>query len=111
MVRHRKTGAWTISEPSKHTIEAPSGRKFVHVEFNGLGIELAVIDSAGVVHMHTLTGALSKMMPAAGGELSRKSAAHELNVVVGLHWLPLFPAEFKVSEYEQLQTRLQLTAI
>ncbi|PPJ54153.1 hypothetical protein CBER1_01040 [Cercospora berteroae] len=95
MVRHRKTGAWTISEPSKHIIEAPSGRKFVHVEFNGLGIELAVIDSAGVVHMHTLTGALSKMMPAAGGELSRKSASHELNVVVGLHWLPLFPAEFK----------------
>ncbi|KAI5370099.1 putative mediator complex, subunit Med16 [Septoria linicola] len=95
MVRHRKTGAWTMSEASKHPIKAPAGRRFVHIQFNGIGIELAVIDDAGAMHMHTLTGALSKMTLANGGELARKNTSHELNAVVGLHWLPLFPAEFR----------------
>ena len=86
MVRHTKTGAWTISEASKHAIEAPAGRMFVHIQFNGIGIELAIVDDAGVVHMYSLTGALSRMVPAVGGELSRKTSNHKMNAVVGLHW-------------------------
>lgn len=86
MVRHPKTGAWTASEPSKHAIQAPEGRVFVHLQFNGIGIELAVVDDAGVVHMYTLTGALSRMVPAAGGDLSRKTDEHSMNAIVGMHW-------------------------
>lgn len=83
---HSKTGAWAISHASKHAIEAPAGRIFVHIQFNGIGIELAIADDAGVVHMYTLTGALSRMAPAVSGKLSRKTTDHAMNAVVGLHW-------------------------
>lgn len=88
---------WTVSEASKHPIEAPEARKFVHVQFSGIGIDLAVVDNLGTAHLYTLTGALGRMVPASG-DLARVTAVKsELDALVGLHWLQMFPTEFKVS--------------
>jgi mediator of RNA polymerase II transcription subunit 16 len=95
MVRESKTGAWTVSKESRHPIQAPEGRRIKHIQFNGVGIDLAVVDSTGHLHIQTLTGALGKMVPA-NADLARDSTQHELNGVVGLHWLALYPAEFRV---------------
>lgn len=99
LVRDRKTGLWTISKASKSPIEAPMDRNFVHIQFNGVGIDLAVVDDAGTLQVHTLSGALGKMIPSTSSiDLARNGPRRELNDIVGLRWLALFPAEFRVSD-------------
>ncbi|KAF2173213.1 hypothetical protein M409DRAFT_17158 [Zasmidium cellare ATCC 36951] len=96
MIRDKKTAMWTISGESKHPIRAPEGRRFVHIAFSGIGIELAAADNVGTVHIYSLQGPLSRMVPpynAAGAQSN--SSKTESDSVVGLHWLPLFSAEFR----------------
>ncbi|KAF7189771.1 Mediator of RNA polymerase II transcription subunit 16 [Pseudocercospora fuligena] len=94
MIRDKKNGAWTISDDSKYPFKAPEGRKFVHIQFSGIGIDLVVVDDAGHVHLPSMIGAIGKMSTTQG-ELARDDSKHELNAIVGLHWLALFPAEFR----------------
>ena len=97
MVRDKFTGAWTLGDESKSPIEAPSGRKFVHIQFNGVGIDMSVVDSLGTVYLYTLTGPLGKMHLANGDLLRLDSDARDADTIVGMHWLSLYPAEFRVS--------------
>lgn len=99
MVRERKTAIWTISGTSKYPIEAPVGRKFVHLQFSGIGIDLAVVDNLGTVHMFTLTSPLGRMTPSPGHFARDDTPKNELDAVVAMHWLALFPAEFKVRSF------------
>lgn len=94
MIRDKQTGSWIISDDSKHPLKAPEGRRFVHIQFNGIGIDLVAVDDLGHVHLPSLTGALGKMS-VAQAPLARDDTRHELNAIVGLHWLALFPAEFR----------------
>ena len=97
MIRNQKTGHWSLTEDSKHPILAPEGAKFEHVHFSGIGVDLAVADSLGGVHVYTLLGALGKMAAAPTNLRQSETSRGELDVVVGLHWLIMFPTEFKVS--------------
>lgn len=97
MIRDIKASSWKLSVENKHVIEAPEGRKFVHVQFSGLGMDLAIADHVGGVHMYTLLGALGRMGPAPGDYQHAVGPLTELNAVVGLHFLPLFPTELRVS--------------
>ena len=87
-----------MTEESKHPILAPEGAKWEHIQFSGIGIDLAAVDSLGSVYVYTLLGALGKM-PLAPSNINRTDASRsELDVVVGMHWLPVFPTEFKVCD-------------
>lgn len=97
MIRDAKAASWKISDENKHVIDAPNGRKFVHVQFSGLGMDLAIADHVGGLHMYTLLGALGRMGPAPGDYQRAAGPMTELNAVVGLHFLPLFPTELRVS--------------
>ena len=96
-MRDMKTGAWSLTEESKFPIVAPAGTTFEHLQFSGIGIDLAVVDNNGSVHVYTLVGALGKMPPAPSNIPPNENPQSDLNAVVGLHWLPVFPTEFKVS--------------
>lgn len=92
---------WKISTESKHSIPAPEGRKFAHIAFSGIGIEMAAVDNVGTVHIFSLQGPLSRMVVPGGFDaiaLSGNSRT-EADSVVGLHWLPLFSAEFRVGRH------------
>lgn len=97
LVRDMKTKLWTISTASKFPVTAPQGRTFVHVQFSGIGIDLAIVDSSGMVHMRSLAGALGRMVPAERDPTRDIHPKNELDTVVGMHWLGLWPAEFTVS--------------
>lgn len=98
MVKDKKTAMWKISTESKHPIAAPEGRKFVHIAFSGIGIEMAAVDNVGTVHIFSLQGPLSRMVAPGGFDAVALSGTskNEPDSVVGLHWLPLFSAEFRV---------------
>jgi len=96
--RNQKSGEWGLSEESKHLITAAAGRRFVHIQWNGLGIDLAAVDDLGKVQVYSMSGAVGRMQ-AAQGDAFRIDDAHGSNdALVGLHWLPLYPAELRVSE-------------
>ena len=97
LVRNLKTGAWDLAEESKYPVEAPEGVTFEHLQFSGIGIDLAIVDSRGLVQVYTLIGALGKMRAAPSNVLPGDGSGGDLDAVVGLLWLPLFPMEYKVS--------------
>lgn len=99
LIRDKKTAMWTMSDESKHPVHAPEGRKFVHIAFSGIGIELAAVDSVGTVHVYSLQSPLSRMVAAYDGVSREAGTKTEADVVVGLHWLPLWSAEFRVSRH------------
>lgn len=97
LVRKRKTGAWPLSNESEYPIVASEDARFQHMQFSNMGTDLAVIDNHGQVLVHTLTGPLGRM-PLAPHNISRSEVPRsDGDAVVGLHWLPVFPSEFKVS--------------
>ena len=67
-----------------------------HIRFSGIGIDLAAVDDSGQVYVYSLMGALGKM-PLAQRRIEPDEVPRtELDAVVGLHWLPVWPTEFKV---------------
>jgi mediator of RNA polymerase II transcription subunit 16, fungi type len=95
--RDTKTGHWDLTEPSKTPSIAPAGRSFKHIQFSGIGIDLAVADDLGLVHIYTIQAPLGRMVPAAHAIPSNEGERGDLDAVVGLHWLPTYPTEFRVS--------------
>lgn len=77
---------------------APSdGTRWEHVQFSNLGIDLAAVDTLGRVTIYTLTGALGKMHVAPHNIVQSEFPRSDSDAVVGLHWLPVWPNEFRVS--------------
>lgn len=96
MLRDQKTGGWRLSEASKHSIMAPEGRVFVHVHYNGLGSELAIADNLGVIRMYGFGhGVLSRAHHLLDDAI-QSDGRSELDAIVGMHWLSIWPAEFRV---------------
>ncbi|EME49327.1 hypothetical protein DOTSEDRAFT_68189 [Dothistroma septosporum NZE10] len=95
MIRNATAASWKLSDENKHVINAPEGRKFVHIQFSGLGMDLAIVDHVGGLHMYTLLGALGRMGTAPGDYQRAVGPLTELNAIVGLHFLPLFPTELR----------------
>jgi hypothetical protein len=93
--RDTATGKWDLGKDVP--IEVPQGRDnfpFVHLSWNSLGNDLAVMDSAGHVMVFSCAIALDRM------QLVRAELAHpeaEADSVVGVHWLAIYPHEAKVS--------------
>lgn len=85
-----------LSEGSRYPIEAQPGSRFVHIQFSGLGPDLAVVDDVGLVQSYLLTAVLGKMQLINNLSASNDTARMDLDAVVGLQWLASYPAEAKV---------------
>ncbi|KAK3115231.1 Mediator of RNA polymerase II transcription subunit 16 [Teratosphaeriaceae sp. CCFEE 6253] len=96
VMRDQKSGSSELSEESHFPISAPDGVLFVHLQFSGLGTDLAVADSHGGVHVYSLTGVLGRMQAAPADISVNDGVKTELDAVVGLHWLPTWPIEYRV---------------
>lgn len=97
MRRDPKTGIWALSEPSKTPTLAPDGVAFEHIQFSSIGIDLAAADNHGHVRVYALSGALGKMPLAPSNIALEGRDQSEVDVVIGLHWLPTYPTAFKAS--------------
>lgn len=97
-VRNAKSGEWALTEPSKHPIEAPEGVLFEHISASGLGTELAVVDNHGDVHVHSSLNTPLGRLPRSPAQIenAKTPIVAGLNEVVGLHWLAVWPTEFRV---------------
>lgn len=76
---------------------ASDDARWEHIQFSNLGTDLAVADSLGHVLIYTLTGPLGRMPPASDNVNRSEPPGGDFDAVVGLHWLPVYPTEFKVS--------------
>ncbi|KAF1941855.1 hypothetical protein EJ02DRAFT_403819 [Clathrospora elynae] len=91
--RDTETGKWHLG--TDVPLELPQNRDvfpLVHLSWNHLGSDLAVIDEAGRVMVFTCAMALERM------QFTRAEIAHpesELDAVVGMHWLAILPYEQK----------------
>lgn len=96
MVRDQKTGIWNLSEKSAHPIPAAPGTTWQHIQFSNVGVDLAAVDSRGSVRLFSLPTALGKMQEAFASDHSIDASVGDLDAIVGIHWLPVSPTEFKV---------------
>lgn len=95
-IQDAKTGAWAPGKESSFPILAPDASRFVHLHFSGIGSELAAVDDVGLVHIYVSQTGLGRMAPCAMEVNHDRQGRGELDAVVGLHWLPLWPVEFRV---------------
>jgi mediator of RNA polymerase II transcription subunit 16 len=92
--RDSETGKWDLGKEAP--LELPQGREvfqFTHLSWSHLGNDLAVIDEAGRVMIFSCLMALDRM------HFERTEIAHpesEVDAVVGMHWLAIFPYAQKV---------------
>jgi len=93
-----KTSAWAPGKESSFPIISPEGSRFEHIRFNGMGSDLAVADDVGLVHVYSGQTGLGRMTALPTEMDYDRTGRSELDAVIGLHWLPLFPSEFKVRE-------------
>jgi mediator of RNA polymerase II transcription subunit 16 len=95
-VEDPKTGAWAPGKESPHPIHAPDGSRFVHVQFSSLGHDLVVVDDVGLTHMFIAPTGLGRMHVSICDFGFDRTGRNSNDAIVGLHWLPVWPAEFKV---------------
>jgi mediator of RNA polymerase II transcription subunit 16 len=96
-VEDPKTGAWAPGKESPHPIHAANGSHFVHVQFSNLGHDLAVVDDVGLVHMFIAPTGLGRMHASTSDFAYDRAGRSGSDAVAGLHWLSVWPSEFKVS--------------
>ncbi|KAK0272609.1 Mediator of RNA polymerase II transcription subunit 16 [Friedmanniomyces endolithicus] len=95
IIRHRQSGESILSEELKYLVPSPEDAHFAHIQFSGAGTELAAADSLGGVHVYTMTGVLGRLQAAPTRTSIKEGRRNELERVVGLHWLQLWPGEFR----------------
>ncbi|KAM0722911.1 hypothetical protein Q7P37_001109 [Cladosporium fusiforme] len=91
-----KTGAWVPGKESPFPVHAPEGSRFVHVQFNALGHELAIVDDVGLVHLFIAPTGLGRTHVSATEFGFDRTGRSNSDALAGLHWLPIWPTDFRV---------------
>lgn len=94
-VEDPKTGAWSPGKESPYPIHAPEGTRYVHVQFNTLGHDLAVTDDVGLVHLFIAPTGLGRVHTSMAEFDMTRAGRSNTDAIAGFHWLPIWPAEFK----------------
>lgn len=96
LVRKPGEGEWVLSQAVPLKVPPLHDESHVvHLSWSSLGSELLVVDAAGHVLIYTNLYALGNM------QLTKASNADqddELNAVIGIHWLPVFPVHQRVGD-------------
>lgn len=108
-VEDPKTGAWAPGKESPHPIHAAEGSHFVHVQFSNLGHDLAVVDDVGLVHMFIAPTGLGRMHASTTDFTCDRTGRNANDAVAGLHWLSVWPGEFRVSKTQRYDMFKKLT--
>jgi mediator of RNA polymerase II transcription subunit 16 len=74
----------------------PDNHRIVHLAWSAMGNDLAVLDSAGRIMLYT-TG--FTLVPMVLTYTAMNDSGDEMNAIVGLHWLPVFPHTQKVGNF------------
>ena len=95
-VRDAQTSTWNLSKP----IPIPPGtdslslNEIVHVAWNSMGNALSVVDSCGRILIYNTGSVQGDLSLVRQNLMDQDDSMHAL---VGLHWLPVYPQEEKVS--------------
>ncbi|KAF2722726.1 hypothetical protein K431DRAFT_221355 [Polychaeton citri CBS 116435] len=96
MDRNVRSNSYALKGPLSHTCETQEDAEpFVHIHCSTLGLDLAVFDAVGGIHLFSMNGGLGRMYPAVGPYAEHEGPRTALDRVVGTHWLPVFPTEFR----------------
>ncbi|KAF2401203.1 hypothetical protein EJ06DRAFT_581391 [Trichodelitschia bisporula] len=98
LIRNQKTGSWNLSKPG--TLQWPSEMEpphVAHITWSHMGNDLTVVDDSGRMLIYSNGFALGQMMPVRIPTMSEPVG--EMNALVGLHWLPVFPHTQKSAIY------------
>lgn len=93
--RDSATGKWDLGKATP--VDIPSGQDefpFVHVSWNNLGNDLAIVNTAGQVLIFSCAMALDRM------SYMRSDLIHpetDMQHVIGMHWLAIIPHEQQAS--------------
>lgn len=94
--RDPQDGDWKLSQSIPFRIPSlPDGAHFCHVEWSYLGNDLALADSVGHVHIFSMGNSLGRLQLVYSTSRGHFS---DVTSVVGMHWLPVFPQNQKVSQ-------------
>lgn len=96
-VEDPKTGAWVPGKESPYPVRAPEGSRFVHLQFNALGHELAIVDDVGLVHLFIAPTGLGRTHVSITEFPLDRNGRSNSDAIAGLHWLPIWPTDFRVS--------------
>jgi mediator of RNA polymerase II transcription subunit 16, fungi type len=82
------TGRWDISPAYSHPriTATHEGQQLVHITWNMLGAELAVIDVHGRVSIHCVVSAINDMSCV---REANRDQEEDMNAIVGFGWLNL----------------------
>lgn len=97
-LRNRETHQWELTDDLPEPISAPDGVCFTHIQWSRLGLDLVALDQYGNHHIYTLVFALDRLQ---AQRLSIPQLAQSPSPVIGIHWLPIFPQQFRASQSEE----------
>lgn len=93
LIRNPKTGEWHLNKPNRIWPQFSDHSQVVHLSWSHMGNDLAVVDSAGRMLIYSTGFSLAQMVLIRGAVGEPDS---EMNALVGLHWLSVFPHTQKV---------------
>jgi hypothetical protein len=97
IIRNAKNGSWGLSKPISVWPSLDDAHHIVHLAWNFIGTELAVVDSSGRISIYQNTGvSLGEMAASRQGTNDPDTDMHS---IVGLHWLSVMGYTQKVSNY------------
>lgn len=96
LIRESKTGRWQLSKAAPLKIPEGHDLEFKHVSWSFMGSDLAIVDARGRILIYNCALGHCHM------DLRRdcsNDANDEMSSIVGMHWLPPYPAASKVTAY------------
>jgi mediator of RNA polymerase II transcription subunit 16, fungi type len=95
IVRNAKNGSWSLSKPVTLWPQLADSHHIVHLAWNFIGTELAVVDSSGAVSIYQSPSVSLGQMQCK--RLGINDNVSDLHSIVGLHWLTVLNYTLKVS--------------
>ncbi|PNS19940.1 peptidyl-tRNA hydrolase [Sphaceloma murrayae] len=92
VIRDPEKQRWVLSNDSPSKVTAPDDAYFVHIQWSSVGMDLVALDQYGRPHLYQLAYALDRLAP---HTFTLQQPADDLSTVVGLHWLPVHPNQFR----------------
>ncbi|KAF2157753.1 hypothetical protein K461DRAFT_290037 [Myriangium duriaei CBS 260.36] len=98
-IRDSKTNAWVLTDDLIEPVKADEGVRFTHIQWSRLGLDLVALDQYGHYHIYTLVYALDRLR----GQIALASQSQNVSTpIVGLHWLPIYPQQFRATHINPL---------